>query len=221
LEKYRMFRIGIAGGSGSGKTTLVKRLLAKADSTAVAVLSHDSYYRNRSEMPATVCAPTGDSGRDAVNWDHPDSLDNALFASHIDDLAAGRPIPCPMYDFQTDSRSPVTRTVEPKPVLIVEGILLLAIPEIRDRLDLKVYIDTPDDLRIVRRMLRDVRDRQRSVESVAGQYTATVRAMHLNYVEPSRRYAQILVPWDSENPAAVDLIVARIRMATGSQTGTA
>jgi uridine kinase len=198
-----MFILGIAGGSGSGKSTVVDRLLDPAAGGGVAHLPHDMYYRNRADMPAHV--------GDALNWDHPDALDNDLFAQHIDDLRAGRSVRRPVYNFATHSRAVESVPVEPQPVLLVEGILLFAIPAIRDRLDLKVFIDTPADLRILRRMVRDVNERGRTVDSVVEQYHATVRPMHDAFVEPSKKFADAVIPWELRNDQAVALISARVR----------
>jgi uridine kinase len=198
-----MFVLGIAGGSGSGKSTIIGQLLDPASGGGVAHLPHDMYYRNRADMPAAI----GDS----LNWDHPDSLDNDLFAHHIDELKAGRRVRRPVYDFAGHRRAAESVVVEPLPVLLVEGILLFAIPTIRERLQLKVFIDTPADLRILRRMVRDVHERGRSVESVVDQYHATVRPMHDAFVEPSKKFADVVVPWELRNDQAVALLSARVR----------
>jgi uridine kinase len=194
--------IGIAGGSGSGKTTLVDHLLNSCHRDRISFLPHDHYYHNRAQMPETF--------RTENNWDHPDTLDNELFVQHVDHLLADEPIDRPVYDFATHSRSHQTIRVEPRPVLLLEGILLLAVPAIRERLHLRVYVDTPADLRVLRRMMRDIRDRGRTLESVAEQYQATVRPMHELFVEPSRAHAQLIVPWLFHNSEAVTVLLARI-----------
>lgn len=194
-----MLTIGVAGGSGSGKSTLVARLLAGERTGRVAHLPHDAYYRDRADMPAVVAA--------AENFDHPDALDTDLYIRHIDLLKAGRPVACPVYDFTRHCRKPETRPVDPRPVLLLEGILLFQSPPLRDRIDLKVYVETPADLRVLRRVMRDVRERGRSVESVVGQYQATVRPMHALFVEPSKAFADIVVPWETHNDRAVELIL--------------
>lgn len=196
-----MFVIGIAGGSGSGKTTLVERLLAESGS--VSHLPHDAYYRNREDMP--------DPLRDHPNWDHPDTLDSDLFIQHMDALKHGHGILRPTYDFTLHRRAELTVPVRPGPVLLVEGILLFAIKSIRKRIDLKVYIDTPADLRILRRMQRDVSERGRKVDDVVEQYHASVRPMHDQYVEPSKRFADVVIPWELHNPPAVSLLAAKVR----------
>lgn len=197
------FSIGIAGGSGSGKSTLVGELLRLEIAAAVAHLPHDAYYRNRADMPASV--------RDAGNWDHPDALDTELFVRHIDLLKDGQAVVRPTYDFAAHARSRLTVAIAPRPVLLLEGILLFHVPAVRERLDLKVYVETPADLRVLRRVLRDVRERGRTVETVVGQYQATVRPMHELFVEPSKRFADVVVPWEEYNAAAVALIAARVR----------
>lgn len=198
----RVFVIGIAGGSGSGKTTLLDCLQSGPWGDQVTTLPHDAYYRNRADMPADV--------RDALNWDHPEALDNALYVRHIDRLREGHAVEQPVYDFATHARTGRTVRRVPRPVLLLEGILLLAVPEVRDRIDLRVFVDTPADLRLLRRLTRDVRDRGRTVESVAEQYLGTVRHMHERYVEPTRCLAHLVVPWELDNRPAVEALEARI-----------
>ena len=198
-----MFTIGIAGGSGSGKSTLVERLLALEFGGQICRLPHDAYYRNRDEMPEAVATEN--------NWDHPDALDTPLYLKHIDLLKAGRPVAAPVYDFATHSRSDRVTLVEPRTVLLLEGILLFHVPALRDRIDLKVYVETPADLRVLRRVTRDVIERKRSVESVVEQYQATVRPMHAIFVEPSKVFADVVVPWESHNTVAVSLLAAKLR----------
>jgi uridine kinase len=200
-----MLTIGIAGGSGSGKSTIVERLLALDFGPRIAHLPHDAYYRNRIDMPEIVAANN--------NWDHPDALDTSLFLRHVDILKSGLPIAAPVYDFGTHSRSSAVKMVPAQPILLLEGILLFSIPELRDRIDLKVYVDTPSDLRIVRRMTRDVIERKRTVESVVDQYQSTVRPMHAIFVEPSRQFADIIIPWEHHNHQAIDLLAAKIRQS--------
>jgi uridine kinase len=202
-----MFVIGIAGGSGSGKTTIVERLLRHpACKDVLSFLPHDAYYFNACEMPEGI--------RQAHNWDHPDSLDNRLFVEHLDTLRAGRPVNRPVYDFSTHSRSPTTMPVEPRAVLLLEGILLFAVEEVRQRIDLRVFVDTPADLRLLRRALRDVRERGRTFESIGEQYHTTVRPMHQQFVEPGRVHAQLVIPWMVDNPEAVEVLAARIVTAS-------
>jgi uridine kinase len=198
-----MFTIGIAGGSGSGKSTLVEQLLRRDLGPHVAHLPHDAYYRNWADMPPSV--------RSANNWDHPDALDTTLYVAHVDALKAGRAVDRPVYDFAHHARADTVIRVDPRPVLLLEGILLFHLPEVRDRTDLKVYVETPADLRILRRLVRDVRERGRSVESVVEQYHATVRPMHFVFVEPTKAFADVVVPWESHNEPAVSLLAARVR----------
>lgn len=197
--------LGIAGGSGSGKSTLVRRLLQSPLAPQICCLCHDSYYRNLDLLPRL---PDG-----AGNWDHPDSLDNLLFVEHLDLLCRGIPIQQPVYDFTTHTRLSSVVPLHPQPILLIEGILLLAVPEIRRRIQLKVFVDTPADLRLLRRTLRDIHERGRSVESVAEQYARSVRPMHEQFVEPSRQFADVWIPWSSDNPAAVELLTARLQAA--------
>ena len=196
------FLLGIAGGSGSGKSTIVEQLLASPLAEHISLLSHDAYYKNADHMPSEL--------RDSQNWDHPDALDNELFLQHVQDLLSGQPIARPVYDFATHSRTEQTVTVTPKPILLLEGILLFAINSIREHIALRVYIDTPADVRVVRRMVRDISERERSVQSVADQYQTTVRPMHNRFVEPSRVHAHLVVPWLDYNEAAIETIVARL-----------
>lgn len=196
---------GIAGGSGSGKSTIVHRLLNGPLAAQICHLSHDSYYKDLSLLPRL---PDG-----AGNWDHPEALDNQLFIEHLDALLSGKPVRQPIYDFTTHTRRSAVAEIHPRPILLVEGILLLAIPQIRERLGLKIFVDTPPDLRLLRRTLRDIQERGRSITSVAEQYQLTVRPMHEQFVEPSRQHADVLIPWVHENPAALQLLTARLQTA--------
>jgi uridine kinase len=198
-----MFIIGIAGGSGSGKTTIVERLLSAADLPGVAHLPHDAYYRNREDMPEELQANP--------NWDDPATLDNDLFIEHIEQLKKGHAVRRPTYDFAHHRRAAETVVVPPGAVLLVEGILLYAIPKIRRKIALKVFIDTPADLRILRRMKRDIHERERTVDTVVEQYLATVRPMHDMHVEPSKKYADVVIPWELHNEQAIALVAARVR----------
>jgi uridine kinase len=192
--------IGIAGGSGSGKTTI-----AEAVTTAlpgVAIVQHDAYYRHLPELSLEE--------RAKVNYDHPASLETELLVAHLQGLRSGRPFPRPVYDFTSHLRSPATVTVEPAPVLIVEGILVLAEPELRSMFDLKIFVDTDSDIRLGRRLERDIAERGRSVGSVLEQYFRTVRPMHVEFVEPSKRHADLIIP-EGYNPGAVAMVVEVIR----------
>jgi len=178
--------LGIAGGTGSGKSTLVDGLLRCRIGNSVSVLKHDDYYRNSSDMPESI--------RDAGNWDHPDSIDNELFVKHLRDLKAGVSIDAPQYDFATHSRKAMTSRIEAKPILIVEGILILAISDICELLDWRIFLEATPDERILRRILRDTRDRGRSLDSIVSQYRNTTRAMHDEWIEPSRFQAHFVIP---------------------------
>lgn len=194
--------IGIAGGTGSGKTTLAARLIGEL-SGDVAVLEHDWYYRDRSGLP--------EAEREEVNYDEPDALDNALLVAHLTELRAGRAVDCPQYDFATHTRKATTRRVEPARIVAVEGILLFAIPELCSSFDLRIFVDTDDDIRLMRRIARDIVDRQRDIASIAHQYYTTVRPMHLLHVAPSKRNAHLVVPEGGENAQALDVIVGRLK----------
>jgi uridine kinase len=204
--------LGIAGGSGSGKSTVVDRLRQAVGPDHLAHLPYDAYYLNRRDMPPHV--------RDADNWDHPDALDTALFLQHLDALSAGRPVERPEYDFATHSRSDRTVAVAPRPLVLVEGILLFAVPEVVRRLHLKVFIDTPADLRIIRRAERDITERGRTFASVIDQYVGTVRPMHDQFVEPTKRLADLVIPWEWHNTPAVQVIAARLREHVPSAVGS-
>ncbi len=194
--------IGICGGTGSGKTTVARRILEAVDRDYVAYLQHDSYYRNLGDMPVEL--------RHQINFDHPDALDNDLFANHIKALQAGESIEMPLYDFASHTRRSETVRVEPRPILILEGILIFIDAKLRELMDLKIFVDTADDLRFIRRLRRDVSERGRSVELVIKQYLETVRPMHLQFVEPSKRFADVIIPEGGYNSVGIDLISGRI-----------
>ena len=194
--------IGIAGGTGSGKTTLMKRLLERFGSD-VTVLSHDNYYRRRDDMPFEQ--------RCKVNYDEPAALETDLMARHLDALRHGQAIDCPVYDFSQHNRSDETVRIEPKPVIIVEGILIFENKTLRDLMDIKIFVDTDADIRLCRRIRRDVRERGRTLESVIEQYQTTVKPMHEKYVEPSKRHAHLVVPEGGKNAVALEMIEGRIR----------
>ena len=194
--------IGIAGGTGSGKTTLMKRLVERF-SADVTVLSHDNYYRRRDDMPFEEQCK--------VNYDEPAALETDLMARHLDALRRGQAIDCPVYDFSQHNRSNETVRIEPKRVIIVEGILIFENKQLRDLMDIKIFVDTDADVRLCRRIRRDVRERGRTLESVIEQYQTTVKPMHEKYVEPSKRYAHIVVPEGGKNAVALEMIEGRIR----------
>ena len=194
--------IGIAGGTGSGKTTLMKRLV-EAFGDVVTVLSHDNYYRRLDHMPLEE--------RRLVNYDEPAALETELMSQHLSQLRNGQAIDCPVYDFAQHNRSDETLHIEPRQVIIVEGILIFENPELRDLMDIRIFVDTDADIRICRRIKRDVNKRGRSLESVIEQYQTTVKPMHEKYVEPSKKFAHIVVPEGGKNVVALDMIVGRIR----------
>lgn len=195
--------IGVAGGTGSGKTTVVRRIVETLGDHQVSVLEQDRYYRNRSELQLEE--------RAALNFDHPQAIEADLMTAHIEALRAGRSIEAPIYDFAMHARQPETDTIQPRNAVIVEGILVLADAQLRTLMDVKVFVQTDDDTRFIRRLRRDVAERGRTVESVIDQYMSTVKPMHLEFVEPSRRYADVIVPEGGHNQVAVDLLLTLIR----------
>ncbi|MGD0102324.1 MAG: uridine kinase, partial [Acidobacteriota bacterium] len=190
--------IGISGGTGSGKTTVARKIISSLGQENVAYLQQDSYYRNLGDMPL--------DSRNRVNFDHPDALDNELMLNHLESLRAGDCIQRPVYDFVTHSRKAETVCLEPLPVIIVEGILVFYDARMRRLMDIKIFVDCDPDIRFIRRLERDIRERSRSVESVIEQYVTTVRPMHLEFVEPSMRYADIILPEGGFNEVGIDLI---------------
>lgn len=198
----RSLVIGIAGGSGSGKSTLARNVAA-ASPVPVVTLDMDGYYRNFSHL--------SDEERRRVNWDHPDAFDLELLARHLGELAAGHRIDKPVYDFVRHLRMCDTVPVDPAPVIIVDGILLLADARVRDLCDIKVFVDADADIRLMRRIRRDTRERGRPIDEILEQYETTVRPMHVELVEPSKRYADLIVPHATDNVFAVDMIVAKIQ----------
>ncbi len=195
--------VGVAGGSGSGKTTVVHRILDRVGWDRIAYLPHDAYYKDASHLPW--------SQRVHLNYDHPNSLDNDLLITHLKMLLRGEPVDAPIYDFATHTRSIETRRVQPSPVILVEGILVFVDSRLRDLMDIKIYVDTPADERFIRRLLRDIRERGRTVESVVEQYQSTVRPMHQRFVEPSKQYADIIIPGGGHNDVAMEMVISRIQ----------
>lgn len=193
--------IGVAGGSGSGKTTLVENLLRRFGD-AVGILRHDNYYKRHDGMTYEE--------RAALNYDEPDAFDNTLMCSHLLQLRDGHAIECPVYDYTVHNRSDRTEIVEPRRVMLVEGILIFENPALCDLFDVKVFVDTDADVRIVRRILRDVVERKRSLDNVVWQYLNTVKPMHEKYVEPSKRRADIIIPEGGQNTVALELLIDRI-----------
>jgi uridine kinase len=194
--------VGIAGGTGSGKTTVARSIYDRVGKDRIEWISHDSYYRNFDALTPEE--------RHRINFDHPDSLETELLARHLDVLMKGSSVDVPVYDFTTHARKTDTHRVEPRKVIIVEGILVLAEPELRKRIDIKLFVDTPADIRFVRRLMRDIRSRGRSLESVVEQYMTTVRPMHEEFVEPSKRHADLIIPEGGENMVAIDAIISRV-----------
>ena len=195
--------IGIAGGSGSGKTTVQKRVMEAFGPRRIALLDHDAYYRSLDHLEAEE--------RARFNFDHPDALETPLMVEHLDALLAGEAIEKPTYDFTTHSRRHETEPIQPRPVIVVEGILVLAEPGLRERMDIKLYVDAPDDVRLMRRIERDLHERGRSIDSVLSQYRRTVRPMHLEFVEPSKRHADVIIPRGGQNRVAIDMVLARVQ----------
>jgi uridine kinase len=195
--------IGVAGGSGSGKTTVVRRIIESIGDNQVTVLEHDRYYRDRNDLRLEE--------RAALNYDHPDSLETDLLVRHLLDLRAGRAIEMPTYDFARHARQPDTVAALPRKAIIVEGILIFADAALRTLMDVKVFVDADDDTRFIRRLQRDLSERGRTVPSVIEQYLGTVKPMHLEFVEPSKRYADIIIPLGGHNTVAIDMLLTLIR----------
>jgi uridine kinase len=195
--------IGVAGGSGSGKTTVVRRIVDSLGEDRVTVLEHDRYYRDRNDLRFEE--------RAALNYDHPDSLETDLLVDHLQQLRAGRSIEAPVYDFARYLREPSSETIIPRPAVIVEGILIFTDALLRQLMDVKAFVDTDDDTRFIRRLQRDIAERGRSVQSVIDQYLGSVKPMHLEFVEPSKRYADIIIPQGGHNAVATDMLLTLIR----------
>jgi uridine kinase len=194
--------IGIAGGTGSGKTTVAQAIYDRVGSDRIEWISHDSYYRNFDALSAEDKAK--------INFDHPDSLETELLVRHLDVLAKGSSVEVPLYDFAAYARKSETLHVQPHKVLIIDGILILAEPELRKRIDIKLFVDTPADIRFVRRLTRDIESRGRTLRSVVQQYLETVRPMHEEFVEPSKRHADLIIPEGGENLVAINAIISRV-----------
>jgi uridine kinase len=203
--------IGVAGGSGSGKSTVVRRIVESLGNDQVAVVQHDRYYRDRNDLRFEE--------RAALNYDHPDSLETDLLVAHVKQLRAGTPVQMPVYDFARHARTATTDALPPRRTIIVEGILIFADPALRSMMDVKVFVDTDDDIRFIRRLRRDVAERGRTMDSVIDQYLTTVKPMHLEFVEPSKRYADIIIPEGGYNTVAVDMLLTLIRGLGARQAG--
>ncbi len=202
--KYKPVVFGVAGGTASGKTTVARAILDAVGASKIAYLPHDAYYHDRDELSFEE--------RARLNYDHPDSLDTKLLIRHIKDLSVGAPVHVPVYDFTTDRRTEDTILVEPAPIILVDGILIFTKRKLRDLMDIKIFVDTDADVRFIRRLQRDMKERGRSLDSVVQQYLDTVRPMHLKFVEPSKRYADIIIPGGGQNKVAMDMVVSRLQM---------
>lgn len=194
---------GVAGGTGSGKTTVARAILQRIGQEHIAYVPHDAYYRHQSHLTLEE--------RRKTNYDHPDSLETPLMIEHIQQLAAGKAVEIPVYDFTIHLRTNRTLRVEPAPIILVEGILIFAEAELRRLFDIKLYVDTDADIRLIRRLQRDVQQRGRTFESVIKQYLTTVRPMHMEFVEPSKRFADVIIPEGGFNEVAIEMVAARIR----------
>jgi len=211
IDQRGVVTLGVAGGTGSGKTTVANAILDAVGRERIAYLAQDSYYRDVEWESAAQQA--------AYNFDHPDAVETELLVSHLQALKAGLAVEVPNYDFVIHRRTNTSVRVEPRRVILVEGILLFSSAQLRDLLDFKVFVDTEPDLRLIRRIRRDLSDRGRSLDSVMSQYLATVRPMHLEFTEPSKRWADVIVPEGGENRVAVDMVIARVRelLSAGGQ----
>ena len=195
--------IGIAGGSGSGKSTVARKVADALRHASVAFIDMDAYYKNFAHLPMAE--------RRQVNWDHPDAFDHGLLVEHLDRLAAGEPIEKPVYDFVTHTRADRTVTVARSDVIVIDGILLFTDERVRDRCDVKVFVDADADVRLIRRIRRDIAHRGRPLQEILDQYLSTVQPMHLQFVEPTKRYADVIVPRGGHNAVAIEMIVAKIQ----------
>jgi uridine kinase len=207
--RFKPCVLGVAGGTGSGKTTVARTILESVGTERIALIEHDSYYKDvdwRSEAELLH-----------HNFDHPSSLDNELLIAHLAALKAGHPVEVPIYDFVRHRRTPRSRRVVPQPVILVEGILIFADSALREQLDFKIYVDTDADLRLIRRLGRDMAERGRTVQDVLRQYLESVRPMHLEFVEPSKRWADIIIPEGGENRVALEMVVAHVQQLLGGK----
>lgn len=199
----RPMLIGITGGTGSGKSTVSKEICRRFDKDLIAMIEEDSYYKDQSHLSIEERVKT--------NYDHPDAFDTDLLVEHLKELSSWNKIKKPIYDFELHNRRKETEIIEPTEIIIIEGILVLEEKEIRDLLDIKIYVDTDADVRIIRRLVRDIKERGRSLDSVINQYLNVVRPMHMQFIEPSKRYADIIIPEGGHNKVAIDIIVGNIK----------
>ena len=202
--------IGICGGTGSGNTTIARAIVDAVGAEQVVLVEQDSYYRNLADMPLDE--------RHQANFDHPDSLDSDMLVNHILRLKQGLAVEMPMYDFATHTRSDRIEVIEPKPVVIVEGILIFAEPRVLDLLDVRIYVDTPDDIRLMRRLRRDSTERGRTFERTLDHYERTIRPMHFEFVEPSKRHADVIIPEGGQTSVSVELLCGLVRERLSEQT---
>lgn len=202
--RYKPVVFGVAGGTASGKTTVARAILEAVGASQIAYLPHDAYYSDRDDLSFDE--------RARLNYDHPDSLDTKLLIRHIKDLCKGIPVHVPVYDFTTDRRTEETILVEPSPIILVDGILIFTKRKLRDLMDIKIFVDTDSDVRFIRRLQRDMKERGRSLDSVVQQYLGTVRPMHLKFVEPSKRFADVIIPGGGQNKVAMEMVVSRLQM---------
>jgi uridine kinase len=203
LKRTPPLIIGIAGGTGSGKTTVARAILDRVGADHIAAFPHDAYYKDLTDLAPVL--------RSQINFDHPDSLETSLLIEHLQLLRNGLSIDLPVYDFKTHTRTQQTIRIDPKPVVMVEGILIFLEPVLRELFDIKIFVDTDADIRFIRRLQRDIAERGRTSESVIRQYLETVRPMHLEFVEPSKRYADVIIPEGGLNTVAMDMLVARVQ----------
>jgi uridine kinase len=194
--------IAVAGGTGSGKTTIANEIVKRVGADRIAYIQHDSYYYELGRLPLDA--------RNLPNFDHPDALETDLLITHLKALKADRAVDVPVYDFTTHGRLPYTRRVEPHPVILVDGLLIFVEARLRELFDVKIFVDTDSDIRFIRRLRRDIAERARSMEAVVDQYLSTVRPMHLEFVEPSKRYADVIIPEGGFNTVALEMVVARV-----------
>ncbi len=195
--------IGICGGTGSGKTTIARKIVDTVGAREVVLIEQDSYYRNLADLPLDE--------RHQANFDHPDAIDSDLLVNHIKRLRLGDPIEMPIYDMVTHTRRDETEHINPKPVVIIEGILIFAEPRVLDLLDFRVFVDTPDDIRLMRRLRRDINERGRSFERTLDQYERTIRPMHFEFVEPSKRHADVIIPEGAQTGISIDFLCSMVR----------
>ena len=201
--------VGVAGGSGSGKSTVARRIAGAVEARNVAFIDMDAYYRNFAHLPMEE--------RRRVNWDHPEALDVDLLVQQLGQLHAGEAVEKPVYDFVSHTRSPRTERIEPSPVIVIDGILLFTDARVRDLCEVKVFVDADADVRLIRRIHRDMAERGRPLAEILDQYLRTVQPMHLQFVEPSKRYADIIVPRGGHNEIAIQMLIAKIRDRVGAQ----